>query len=191
MYGLRILLADADVQERKNVKDLLVRAGHSLVAEAGDGRTASQLAFSRQPDLVILDHALPVRDGLEVARVLDEQRVAPVLLLLSGDYWGLLERARAAGVYGLLVKPVTETTLLPEVVMAWSAFQRVIRLEQDNRSLRESLENRKLVEKAKGLLMQKTGWSEQEAYQHLRKLAMDRCVSIDKIAKTFLKGGLP
>ncbi|KKM10189.1 hypothetical protein SY88_14895 [Clostridiales bacterium PH28_bin88] len=188
MYGLRILLADPDPHSRKNLKGILGRAGHQVFAEAGDGRIAAQLAFNRQPDMVILDVNLPVRDGLEVARVLEEHRVAPVLLLIGGDYWEVLERAKEAGVYGCLVKPVSEATIIPEVEIAWTNFQRIRRLEEENRELRETLETRKLVEKAKGILMEKRGITEGEAYQFMRKLSMDRCTSLGRIAKAVLRG---
>ncbi|MEW6662723.1 MAG: ANTAR domain-containing response regulator [Bacillota bacterium] len=189
MFGLRIVVGDQEEGARKSIKDMLKRAGHSVIAEAGDGRTLSQQAFNRSPDLVIADALLPLRDGFEVARVLDEQRVAPVILVMNEDYyWVSLDKIKETGIYGCLVRPLSEVSLLSQVEIAWACFQRIRRLEEDNRKIKETLENRKIIDRAKGLLMEQRGLSEQEAFRLLRKASMDRCLSLEKIAKAVIKG---
>ena len=189
LIGLKIAVGDHDAGTRRNIKDTLKRAGHSVLAEAGDGRTLSQQAFNLSPDLVIADALLPLRDGFEVARVLDEQRVAPVILTMNEDYyWVTLDKIKEAEIYGCLVRPFNEISLLSQVEVAWACFQKIKKLEEDNRKVKETLENRKIIDRAKGLLMEQRGMPEQEAFKLLRKTSMDRCSSLEKIAKAVIKG---
>jgi len=189
LFGLRIAVGDQEEGARKSIKDMLKRVGHTVIAEAGDGRTLSQLAFNRSPDLVIADVLLPLRDGIEVARVLDEQRVAPVILVMNEDYYRVsMDKIKETGIYGCLIRPLSEVNLLSQVEIAWAFFQRIRKLEEDNRKIKETLENRKIIDKAKGLLMEHRGISEQEAFRLLRKASMDRCLSLEKTAKAVIKG---
>jgi len=189
LFGLRIAVGDHEEGARKSIKDMLIRIGHTVIAEAGDGRTLSQLAFNRSPDLVIADVLLPLRDGIEVARVLDEQGVAPVILVMNEDYYRVsMDKIKETGVYGCLVRPLNEISLLSQVEIAWVCFSRIRRLEEENRKIKETLENRKIIDRAKGLLMEQRGISEQEAFRLLRKASMDRCLSLEKTAYVIIKG---
>lgn len=187
MYGLRIVLADADPVFRKTIKDKLVKAGYLVVGEAGDGRAAVRLAFNTQPDLVILDLALPGQDSLESAKVIEEHRLAPVLLLASYDRLDFLEDALREWIFAYLTKPVDALQLFATIEITVATFRRIIKLEQENKKLKEALETRKLVDKAKGLLAEVHGMTEQESYKFLQKVCMDKCLPMKHVVRQVIK----
>lgn len=187
MYGLRIVLADADLVFRKTLKDKLVQAGYLVVGEAGEGRAAQQMAFNLQPDLVIMDFDLPGQDGLEVAKIIEEHRLAPVLLLTTYDRRDFLEEALQNKIFAYLTKPVDDFQLLASIEISVATFRRILKLEQENKKLKEALETRKLVDKAKGLLAEVHGMTEQESYKFLQKLSMDKCLPMKHVVKQVIK----
>lgn len=187
MDGIRVVVADPSAIWRKKIKEQLVRAGYLVLATLDNGRTAAQVIFSRQPEVVLLDPWLPERDGLEVARVVFEQRIAPVLLVTNNFDWGTFEQAKAAGVYAYLVKPVSDLILTPAIELAITHFQKELRLEVENKKLKETLETRKLVEKAKGLLMLNKHLSEAEAYQYIQRESMNRGKTMRKTAQAIIE----
>jgi response regulator NasT len=190
MQGTRIVVADPDEASRREIRELVQRYGYLVVASAEDGRTAAQLIFQREPEVAVISLRLPVRSGLEVARVVGEQLVSVVVLTTEELNWEVLEQARAAGAQALLLKPLSETVLIPALEMAVSAFRRYREAVQENRRLKEELETRRLVERAKGLLMQSRGWSEEEAYSFLRRTSMDRGLPLRRVARAVLEGRL-
>lgn len=187
MFGLRIVLADADPVFRKTLKDKLVNAGYLVVGEAGDGRSALQMAFNLQPDLLIMDLALPGQDALEVAKIIEEHRLAPVLLLASYDRLDFLEGALRDLIFAYLTKSVDDIQLFATIEITVATFRRIIKMEQENKKLKEALETRKLVDRAKGLLAEAHGMSEEESYKFLQKLSMDKCLPMKHVVKQVIK----
>ncbi|MEW5898567.1 MAG: ANTAR domain-containing protein [Bacillota bacterium] len=180
----RVVIADSDLNFRRQLKDILRHAGCTLIREAGEGKSALQIVFQTEPDLVILEDRIPGSEGIDLAEIIGEHRVAPVVLAVELNHQQNLEElARKTGVYGLLTKPLQETNILPVLEAALANFERVARLQKEVKDLRKQLETRKLVEQAKGLLMEKKGFSEQEAYKYLQKISMDRCLPLARVAR--------
>lgn len=183
MFGRRVLLADPDPEFRRKLKDLLRQHGYLVVAEAEDGRSTLQAAFRSQPDLIIMEGKIPGSKGLEVARLIEENRLAPVVLVTSHTHRELIEEAKFSSVYGYLTKPIDDNSLIPTIEMALATFKRLIRIEEENRKLRKKLEEKTLVERAKRLLMEKKGLSEQVAHRYLQKISMDQSCSLARVAQ--------
>lgn len=182
MSQRRVVLGDSDNTSRNKLKALLKQLGYFVVGEAGDGVTALKLIRSRQPEFVILDTFLPGMDGLQVADIVGEDRLAPVVLLASRIDQVVLEKARAARSAALLQKPVDEVTLLPALELARSNFDELCRLEEKIKELKDTLETRKAVERAKGILMETLGLSEAEAFRRMQKQSMNKRVSMRAVA---------
>ncbi len=167
--ALRILIAEDESIIRLDLRELLERAGFDVCAEARDGVEAVELARSEQPDLAILDVKMPRLDGIEAARkILDEHPIAIVMLTAYGQD-ELVSRAVEAGVFGYLVKPFREQDLLPAIRAARARHEELAALRDEAESLAEALAARKAIERAKGLLMEKEGLTEDEAFSRLRK----------------------
>lgn len=190
MHGTRVVIADLDEASRREIQEKIQRYGYLVVASVADGRLAAQLIFQREPEVAILNVHLPSRSGLEVARVVGEQLVSAVVLVADEFGWDLLEKARDAGAQAFLVKPLSEQVLIPALEMAIADFQRYKEVAQENRRLQEELETRRLVERAKGILMRRQGWTEEEAYRFLRQQSMNRCLPLRRIARAVLDGRL-
>jgi response regulator NasT len=147
---------------------MLERAGFEVVAEARDGREAVALAAEHRPDLAVMDVKMPELDGIDAARQMLEQRQIPIVMLTAFSEAALVGRAVDAGVFGYLVKPFRESDLLPAIEAARARHAELQALRDEVGSLRDALEARKLIERAKGLLMEKDGLSEAEAFARLR-----------------------
>jgi len=182
----RIVLVDNDAAWRKNIKAILTRSGYWVIGEAGDGLSALKLIRSRQPDLLITAAELPGMDGLEVARIVHEDKLAPVIVLASAQSPGLLEKAKDARVAALLIKPVDEVSLLPAIEISLVNYQEIIKLERQIKELQEALETRKLVERAKGILMETLGISEAEAFRRIQKQSMNKRISMRQVAEAII-----
>jgi len=182
----RIVLIDSDTVWRKNVKAMLGKYGYWVVGEAGDGLSALKLVRSRQPDLLIIDAALPGMDGLQVAKIVHDDKLAPVVATSTSNQQGIMEKAKEARVYALLVKPVSETSLIPTVELALANYQEIMNLEKKIKDLKETLETRKLVELAKGILMETQGLSEAEAFRRIQRQSMNKRVSIRVVAEAVI-----
>lgn len=186
MQQAKIFIACADSSARQNLKYMLVREGYLIAGEAPDGSQALRMIRTLQPDLVILDSDLQGTNALEVARVIDEDRVAPIILLASSWHRNLINRTRDFPVFAYLIKPVQDNTLIPAVEAALANYRRVTRLEQEISKLKETLAARKVVERAKGILMDTMGLTEAEAYRRLQRQSMDRCVPMKTIAEAII-----
>jgi len=186
MFGARVVIADADTSYRKKLKEILNQAGYLVVGEVGEGRSALKVIFQTEPDVVIMDAMLPGLEGLDVVRIIEEHRVAPVILLAYPHEWEVLEKDKFSWVFAFLVKPVSELLLFPAIEIAVANFRKLVRLEEENKRLRQALEERKLVEKAKGLVMEARGLNEKEAYKFLQKLSMDNCMPIARVARRII-----
>lgn len=186
MNGARVVVVDPNDGFRRQIVEILRQAGYLVVAEAGDRREILPCVFQIQPDVVIMDAGWPGQKNFLVAKVIEEHRVAPVVFTMPYNQRGIIETARARGVYGVIIKPVSEEVVVPVLETAMACFHRLLEMEEENKKLRRDLETRKLVERAKGLLMEKKGLSEREAFRYIQKLSMDRCVPIAKIARQLI-----
>jgi two-component system, response regulator PdtaR len=166
---VRILVAEDETIIRLDLKDLLERAGFEVCAEARDGEEAVALAASEQPDLAVLDVKMPRLDGIEAARRILAERPIPIVMLTAYGQDELVARAVEAGVFGYLVKPFREDDLLPAIQAARARHSELQALREEAESLAEALATRKVVERAKGLLMEREGLSEQDAFARLRR----------------------
>ena len=166
---MRILIAEDETIIRLDLRDLLERAGFDVCAEARDGEEAVELARSARPDLAVLDVKMPRLDGIEAARRILDERPIPIVMLTAYGQPELVSRAAEAGVFGYLVKPFREADLLPAIQTARARHEELTALREEAESLAEALAARKAIERAKGLLMEKEGLSEQDAFARLRK----------------------
>jgi two-component system, response regulator PdtaR len=167
--ALRVLIAEDETIIRLDLRDVLERAGHEVCAEARDGEEAVALAQSEQPELAILDVKMPRLDGIEAARRILAERPIPIVMLTAYGQEELVARAVEAGVFGYLVKPFRETDLLPAIQTARARHAELEAMRDEAESLAEALATRKVVERAKGILMEREGLSENDAFVRLRR----------------------
>jgi len=167
--SLRILVAEDETIIRLDLCGLLARAGYEVVAEARDGEEAVELAREHKPDLAVMDVKMPRLDGIEAARRILEERPLPIVMLTAFDQRELVERAAEAGVYGYLVKPFREQDIVPAIELAKARYEELVAVRADADSLTQALADRKVIERAKGLLMEKEKLSEADAFARLRK----------------------
>jgi len=165
---------------------MLERAGFEVVAEARDGREAVALAAEHRPDLAVMDVKMPELDGIDAARQMLEQRQIPIVMLTAFSEAALVGRAVDAGVFGYLVKPFRESDLLPAIEAARARHAELQALRDEAGSLRDALEARKLIERAKGLLMEKDGLSEAEAFARLRGASQQTGRPLREVAEAIL-----
>jgi response regulator NasT len=183
---LRLVIADDESLIRMNLKETLVALGYLVVGEAGDGVSVVNLARELRPDLVIMDIKMPKLDGIQAAKVLTEDKIAPVLLLTAYSDRELVDRAREAGVVNYIVKPFRDAELLPAIEIAMARYAEFQEIDKKVGDLQETLETRKLVERAKGVLMDTQGLKEQEAFRKIQQLSMNTRKSMREIAQAIL-----
>ncbi len=165
----RVLVAEDETIIRLDLRGILERAGFDVCAEAHDGETAVELARSEQPDVAILDVRMPRLDGIEAARRILAERPIPIVMLTAYGQEELVSRAVEVGVFGYLVKPFRESDLLPAIHAARARHAELEALREEAESLAQALATRKVVERAKGLLMEQEGLSEDDAFARLRR----------------------
>ncbi|MCO5223903.1 MAG: response regulator [Thermomicrobiales bacterium] len=182
----RIIIADDESLIRLDLREMLTHLGYDVVAEAGDGRSAVDLAKRMRPDLLIMDIQMPDLDGIAAAEELTREKVAPVVLLTAYSDQVLVDRAREAGVVGYVVKPFREAELMPVIELSRARFEEFRTLEHEVGSLKDALETRKVVERAKGVLMEQYGLRESEAFHRIRKTSMDARKSMKEVADAIL-----
>jgi response regulator NasT len=166
---VRILIAEDETIIRLDLRGLLERAGHEVVGEARDGEEAVSLARELEPELAVMDVKMPKLDGIEAARRILEQRPLPIVMLTAFGQQELVERAVEVGVFGYLVKPFRERDVVPAIEAARARFDELVAVRAEVESLTEALAARKVIERAKGVLMEKEGLSEADAFARLRK----------------------
>lgn len=186
MARTRIIVADDESIIRMDLKEMLTALGYLVVGEVGDGRSAVNLAREVRPDLVIMDVKMPDMDGIEAASILTTEKIAPVLLLTAFGQRELVERAKEAGVVGYLVKPFRESDLTPAIEVALARFTEFQTLEAEVTDMKEALETRKTVDRAKGLLMARDSLSEQEAFRRIQKMSMNTRKPMREIADAII-----
>jgi AmiR/NasT family two-component response regulator len=182
----RVVIADDESIIRMDLKEMLTHLGYLVVGEAGDGMSAVHMARELRPDLVILDIKMPGLDGVSAAKILTEEQVAPVLLLTAYSQRDLIEGAKDAGVVAYLVKPFREAELLPAIEIAMARFREFEELRDEVDDLKDALETRKLVERAKGILMQTQGLGEAEAFRRIQQISMNTRKPMREVASAIL-----
>ena len=169
-----------------DIVEILRDNGFDVVGEAGDGEAAVALATELKPDLVIMDVKMPLLDGISAAERLTKDHVAPVVMLTAFSQKELVERASDAGAIAYVVKPFTPNDLLPQLEIAISRHAQFLALESEVADLVERFETRKLVDRAKGLLNDKMGLTEPEAFRWIQKASMDRRLTMHDVAITII-----
>ncbi len=187
---LRVVIAEDEALIRLDLKEMLEEEGYAVVAEVGDGEAAVEQVTALRPELAILDVKMPVLDGISAAERIAAERLAPVVILTAFSQRELVERARDAGAMAYLVKPFTKADLVPAIEMAVSRFQEITTLESEVGNLRERLEVRKVLDRAKGLLQAEHGMTEPEAFRWIQKTSMDRRLTMRKVAEAVIEGTL-
>lgn len=182
---MRVLIAEDEALIRMDMREMLVEEGHDVVGEARDGAEAIEFARELTPDIIFMDVKMPGLDGIAAAAVIGSERIAPVVMVTAFSQSRYVEEASAAGAMGYLVKPFSKKDILPAMQVAVARFTEARALEDEVTDLEERLETRKLVDRAKGLLMQQ-GVSEPEAFRRLQKLAMDKRKSLREVAEAVL-----
>ena len=182
----RILVVDDESIIRLDLRERLTELGYTVVGEAADGHMAVALTRRLDPDLVLMDIKMPKMDGITAARILLEERIAPIVLLTAFSDRDLVDDAREAGVLGYISKPFREADLVPTLEVAIGRFNELREIELENVNLKETLETRRLVERAKGMLMDAQGLSEKAAFRRIQKLAMDRRKPMKEIAEAII-----
>jgi AmiR/NasT family two-component response regulator len=186
MAQTRLVIADDESIIRMNLKETLVGLGYLVVGEAGDGVSVINLSRELRPDLVLMDIKMPKLDGIQAAKILTEEKIAPVLLLTAYSDRELVERAKEAGVVNYVVKPFREAELLPAIEIAMARYEEFLEMDQQVADLKETLDTRKLVERAKGILMDAQGLKEAEAFRKIQQLSMNTRKSMKEIAQAIL-----
>jgi response regulator NasT len=187
---IRVVIAEDEAIIRLDLKETLEEEGYEVVGQTGRGDEAVKLVEDLQPDLAILDVKMPGMDGLEAAGQISAGKQAAVLILTAFSQRDLIEKARDAGALAYLVKPFQKSELIPAVEVALGRFQEMKALQDQNLSLAEQLETRKLVDRAKGTLMDKHGLSEADAFRFVQKTAMDTRATLKSVAQDVIDGGL-
>lgn len=186
MAQIRVVIADDDPIIRMDLREMLTGLGYSVVGEAADGSDAVAQARELQPDLVIMDIKMPELDGIGAARILTLEDIAPVLLLTAYSEPDLVHRAAQAGVIGYLVKPFREAQLGPAIEVTLSRFREFQAVRKELGNVKEALEARKVIDRAKGLLMDRYGLSEAEAFRRIQKRSMDNRKTMREVAEAIL-----
>jgi len=187
---IRVVIAEDEAIIRLDLKETLEEEGYEVVGETGRGDEAVQLVKDKQPDLAILDVKMPGMDGLTAAAQITADKGAAVLILTAFSQRDLIEKARDAGALAYLVKPFQKSELIPAVEVALGRFQEMKALADENLSLADQLETRKVVDRAKGKLMDNHDMTEADAFRFLQKTAMDTRTTLKQVAQDVIDGSL-
>ncbi|HLP22766.1 MAG TPA: response regulator [Microbacteriaceae bacterium] len=183
----RVVVAEDEALIRMDIVETLRDNGFDVVGEAGDGETAVALATELKPDLVVMDVKMPKLDGISAAERLNKDHIAPVVLLTAFSQKELVERASEAGALAYVVKPFSPNDLLPAIEIALARYAQIVALESEVGDLVERFETRKLVDRAKGLLNEKMGLSEPDAFRWIQKASMDRRLTMRDVAQAIIE----
>jgi len=186
MQTLRVLIADDESIRLLSLRAQLAALGHQVIAEASTGEEAVALAESRQPDLAILDIKMPRMDGIEAAERITQARPIPIILLTAYSEAQLVKRAAQANISAYLMKPVSEDDLLPAITLALTRFRQFQALHQEVADLREALEARRVIEKAKGILMRRLNLTEDEAFRRLQRQSQETNRKLAQVAEAIV-----
>jgi AmiR/NasT family two-component response regulator len=188
--AVRVVIAEDEAIIRLDLKETLEEEGYEVVGETGRGDEAVKLVRELEPDVAILDIKMPGLDGLAAAREIAAERICAVLILTAFSQRDLIEEARDAGAQAYLVKPFERSELVPAVEVALGRFAEIKALHEQTASLEEQLETRKVVDRAKGRLMDEFGMSESAAFNFIQKRAMSERVTMREISRRVIEGEL-
>jgi two-component system, response regulator PdtaR len=184
--SLSVVIAEDEALIRLDLKEMLEEEGYLVAGEVGDGASAVDLAQRLRPDLVIMDVKMPGLDGISAAERIAAERIAPVVILTAFSQRELVQRASEAGAMAYLVKPFTRADLVPAIEVAVSRFAEIVALDGEVAGLRDRLEVRKLVDRAKGRLQDERGLTEAAAFRWIQKSSMDRRMTMRAVAEEVL-----
>ena len=187
---LNIVIADNESIIRMDLRELLEEQGHTIVGEAHDGKQALELTRKYRPDLVMMDIKMPNMDGITAAKTIADEGISPVILLTAFSDSEIVSRAKDAGVLAYLVKPIREESISPAIEIALSRWQEMKELEQELEETKDSLELRKTLDRAKGILMDAHNISESEAYRRIQRYSMMKRKTIKEVAEAIVRAGL-
>jgi two-component system, response regulator PdtaR len=185
--SLSVVIAEDEALIRLDLKEMLEEEGYVVAGEVGDGASAVDLAQRLRPDLVIMDVKMPGLDGISAAEQISAERLAPVVILTAFSQRDLVRRASDAGAMAYLIKPFTRADLVPAIEIAVSRYQEITALDTEVAGLRERLEVRKILDRAKGLLQAERGITEAEAFRWIQKSSMDRRMTMRAVAEEVLQ----
>jgi response regulator NasT len=188
--AVRVVIAEDEAIVRLDLKEIMEEEGYEVVGETGRGDEAVELVREHEPQLAILDIKMPGMDGLSAAREISQDRLCAVLILTAFSQRDLIEQARNAGALAYLVKPFQKSELLPAIEMALGRFAEMKALDEQVKTLEESLEVRKAVDRAKGILMDELGWTENQSFTWIQRSAMRERVKMLEIAQRIIAGTL-
>lgn len=181
----KAVVVEDEVIIRMSIKEILEANSYCVVGEAGDGLEAIEVCERTQPDFVVMDITMPVLNGLDAAAVINQKKLAGFTLLLTGVRDKETAK-KAVHAMGYVMKPVDEDTLIPAIEIAINKYERIRTIEGERDKIKKSLDERRIIERAKGILMEKNSMNEQQAYEYMRKLSMDRSCTIASTARNFL-----
>lgn len=185
---LTVVIADDEPITRMDLRELLLDSGYEVVAEVGDGFDALEACRKYQPDIVLMDIKMPLLDGLSAAKMIVQEDLTDAIILLTAyREMEFIDEAKKIGVNGYLVKPIDEKSLIPSMEVMLSKGREIKRLRKDIQRVSSRLENRGVIERAKGRVMRKKGMTEEEAYIYIRNLSLQKGVSMRQIADIILQ----
>ena len=182
-----VVVAEDEALIRLDIVEILKDQGFDVVAETDNGKTAVGLAQKHRPDLVLMDVKMPIMDGITAAEEITKEQIAPVVLLTAFSQKELVDRAVDAGAMAYVVKPFTPNDLIPAIEVAMSRYEQIRALEKEVGTIRDQFETRKLVDRAKSLLITKMNLTEPEAFRWIQKTSMDRRLSMREVSDTIIK----
>ena len=182
-----VVVAEDEALIRLDIVELLKDQGFDVVAETDNGKNAVELAQKHRPDLVLMDVKMPIMDGITAAEEIAKEQIAPVVLLTAFSQKELVDRAVDAGAMAYVVKPFTPNDLIPAIEVAMSRYEQIRALEKEVGTIRDQFETRKLVDRAKSLLITKMNLTEPEAFRWIQKTSMDRRLSMREVSDTIIK----
>lgn len=185
---LNILIADDEPITRMDLRELLQESGYNVVAEAGDGFDAVEACKKHHPDLVLMDIKMPYLDGLSASRLIIEENLADAVVLLTA--YGekeFVEEAKVIGISGYLVKPINAKSLIPTIELLFKHIHEIKKLRRDINEISERFENRTIIEKAKGRVMEELSMTEEEAYRYIKNLSLCKSISMRHVADLILQ----
>lgn len=182
----RVLIAEDEALIRLDLKEMLVEEGYNVVGEAVDGQEAVELAAQLRPDLIVMDIKMPRMDGIAAAEKIGAEKIAPVVLLTAFSQRELVERASKAGAMAYLVKPFQKADLVPAIEMALARFDQMVALEHEVLEATDRLETRKLIDRAKAMLMNEHKLTEAASFRWIQKTAMERRTTMKAVAQVVI-----
>lgn len=182
----RIMVVEDESIVRMDISLMLEDAGYRVVAQAGDGEKAVEQAFEQKPDLIIMDIKMPKLNGLKASEIISNRTGTPILLLTAYSQKEFVDKAKEANIFGYIVKPVTDSSLIPAVEIALKQAEQSSKFREKINQMENKLKSRKIIEKAKGILMRRMNLPEDAAFQKMRKISMDKQVPLEKIARRII-----